>query len=126
MFTVLVLGGLGLESLLPAPIAAAAPSGPAPDCVVVPSTDAGQVRRVRAEHPGAAVLAVVPRSADGRLVVAILTAGADACVRETDPRAIVAHLAALHRRWARERGGSHENLILVSEPSNPDSSVSEA
>jgi len=59
------------------------------------------VRAVLLEHPDCAVLALVPRDAPGRAVVELLEAGADGCLRDGDPREVLAHLGALGRRTGR-------------------------
>jgi hypothetical protein len=69
-----------------------------PDAIVIgqPTTDA--VRRLHAGYPSAEVVAVVTRSAPISDVVALLDAGAGACVREGRPDLLAGHLRSRIRR----------------------------
>jgi hypothetical protein len=77
-----------------------------PDLVVLANPSAGAVRTARSEQPTVRLLAVVREDADVGSVVAILDAGADACVRGEHPAMVAAHLLALHRRGEPGRGAA--------------------
>lgn len=61
------------------------------------------VARLRSRFPGAGLLALVEGDAPMALVVEVLEAGADTCVRSSDPRLLSAHLGALASWTARAR-----------------------
>ncbi len=71
------------------------------DLAVVRSSDPDRVARLCREHPGLAVLAVIPPDAAPELAVRMLSAGADGCLRGADPDEVNAHLRAMSRRVAR-------------------------
>lgn len=60
----------------------------------------GNVRSIHLTWPGSTVLALVPHHADAGIVVDALDAGADGCLRGSQPDEVRAHLSALHRRRA--------------------------
>ena len=73
-------------------------------CSTSPSsrgTDPGRVVRLCREHPGLAVLALIPPDAAPELAVSMLSAGADGCLRGADPDEVNAHLRAMSRRVGR-------------------------
>lgn len=59
--------------------------------------DPDRLRRVRAAHPALPLLALVPADAPADLVVRLLEAGADGCLRGADSREVDAHLRVLRR-----------------------------
>jgi hypothetical protein len=71
------------------------------DLAVVRGTDPGRVVRLCREHPGLAVLALIPADAAPELAVSMLSAGADGCLRGADPDEVNAHLRAMSRRVGR-------------------------
>lgn len=71
------------------------------DLVVVRGGDPVRVTALCAEHPGLAVLAVIPADAPPELAVRMLSAGADGCLRGADPAEVGAHLRAMSRRVGR-------------------------
>lgn len=98
LFTVLVAGpGLDpgmLAALAPDPIKIYADVAD-PDCVVIGYADDEQVRAVHEAHPRTLVLSVAPLVP----VAAVFAAGAEACLRDADPRLVVAQLRALWRSF---------------------------
>ena len=64
------------------------------------SSDPAHVRLLRSTHPALALLSLLPADAPSGLVVDVLEAGADACLRGAGPDEVDAHLRALHRRRA--------------------------
>jgi hypothetical protein len=73
------------------------------DAIVLVRPDRGRVRRTRAEYPDTPILALVDHDAPVAEVVAVLEAGADACVRDSRPELVGDQLRAYgghppHRR----------------------------
>ena len=58
------------------------------DAIVLVRPDRGRVRRTRAEYPDTPILALVDHDAPVAEVVAVLEAGADACVRDSRPELV--------------------------------------
>ncbi len=84
--------------VLPAATTRPPVEGVVAELVVAPVADVPGLRALQARCPGAAVLAVLPADAGSGLVVALLDAGAAACVRGSSADDVAAHLAALTRR----------------------------
>jgi len=87
-----------LGSRLPAPWVLAPEDDPLLDVAVTTDGAPEHVRAVLHAHPGSTVLAVVPYDAPAEVVVDLLEAGADGCLRDGDAREVLAHLQALDRR----------------------------
>jgi hypothetical protein len=92
---------------------------PVTDLIVVvagirTAQDGATVARVRAEHPGDPLLAIVPAMADSAVVVAALEAGADACVRTASAPVVASHLLSMQRRRELERVGRFADADLTS------------
>jgi len=88
------------------------------DVAVVPVSSPDDVTAARSRCPHARLLAVLPPQADSAQAVAVLAAGAAACVRGTDPREIAAHVVALTRRLTAQP--SKEPAMSTSAPERPD------
>lgn len=70
-----------------------------PDALLLVDADGDSVRAVRSRLPTTPIVALLPVDAPAGGVVDVLQAGADACVRGSDPAAVlVAHLRACLRR----------------------------
>jgi hypothetical protein len=69
-----------------------------PDLVVLIEPDSRAVAEASLQHPDAAVIAVLSPLRDHDDVVAVLDAGADACVRSNNGAIVAAHAEACHRR----------------------------
>ena len=78
-------------------------SGTAERLVVVAASRGSEVARVRREHPGDPLLAMVPLMADSSVVVEALEAGADACIRTSGAAVVASYLIAMQRRREMER-----------------------
>ena len=68
------------------------------DVVVTTDPEPDRVRALRQDPRHPAVLAVLPQLAPSALVVALLDAGADGCLRGSEPAEVDAHLQAMDRR----------------------------
>ncbi len=91
---------------------------PATDVIVVVAgvqavADGATVARVRAQHRDDPLLVIVPAMADSEVVVAALTAGADACVRTASASVVASHLLAMQRRRELERVGRFADTDLT-------------
>lgn len=71
--------------------------------VVVAAARRGEVASVRAAHPNDPLLAMVPLMADSSVVVEVLEAGADACIRTSSGPVVASYLLAMQRRRELER-----------------------
>ena len=71
------------------------------DAIVLVRPDRGRVRRTRAEYPDTPILALVDHDAPVAEVVAVLEAGADACVRDGRPDLVGDHLRSYSGRAPR-------------------------
>jgi hypothetical protein len=91
----------GLRRRLAADWTVSDDADPLLDLAVVRGTDPGRVVRLCEQHPGLAVLALIPPDAAPELAVRMLSAGADGCLRGADPDEVNAHLRAMSRRVAR-------------------------
>jgi hypothetical protein len=69
-----------------------------PDLVLLFDATGARVAEARRRDPGASVVAVLDPRGDQQEVVAVLHAGADACVRSNSAPIIAAHLQACRRR----------------------------
>jgi hypothetical protein len=74
------------------------------ELVVLTSATGSAVAAARAAVPLAGVIGLVGALTPTSVIVDILEAGADACVRSADPLVIAGHLAACYRR--RVEGGN--------------------
>jgi hypothetical protein len=81
---------------------------------ILAPADAALVARVRSEHPGEPLLAIVPAMADSAGVVAALEAGADACVRTASAPVVASHLLSMQRRRELERVNRFQDADLTS------------
>jgi hypothetical protein len=106
----------GLESHLPAgwsirPVAAFEDVLPG-ELVLITQAKVEQVDAGRAVLPRRArIVAVVDEDARAELVAAVLTAGADVCVRGTQPAILASHLVACRRRQLTDRWATLEAAL---------------
>jgi DNA-binding response OmpR family regulator len=77
----------------------------APDLVLIFDATGTAVAEARRRDPGAPVVVVLDPRGDQRDVIAVLHAGADACVRSDSAAIVAAHLQACRRR--RYQAGQH-------------------
>ena len=68
------------------------------ELVVLTSATGSAVAAARAAAPLAGVIGLVDSHVPTAVIVDVLEAGADACVRSADPLVIAGHVAACHRR----------------------------
>jgi len=90
-----------LGGRLPAPWLLTGEDDPLLEVTVTTDGRPEHVRAVLREHPGSMVLALVPADSPAGAVVELLEAGADGCLRDGDPRVVLAHIGALERRTTR-------------------------
>jgi hypothetical protein len=92
----------GLAAYLPAGwgIRALADLGTATDVdlLVLGAATGPAVARARRWHPYAQIVAVIDQAAPADVIVDVLGAGADACVRAGSPEILAGHLRACQRR----------------------------
>jgi hypothetical protein len=68
------------------------------DLLVMGAATGPAVARARRWHPYAQIVAVIDQAAPADVIVDVLGAGADACVRAGSPEILAGHLRACQRR----------------------------
>lgn len=107
----------GLAAQLPTGWALRAAAGPGdvrPDeIVLIAGAGEAEVRAARAVLPRrVAVVAVVHPDASADTVAAVLTEGADVCVRGGAPAILASHLVACRRRQLADRWSTLRNTVI--------------
>lgn len=106
----------GLEAQLPAgwsvrPVAAFEDVRPG-ELVLITQAKVGEVDTARSVLPRRArIVALVDEDAPAELVAGVLTAGADVCVRGTQPAILASHLVACRRRQMTDRWATLEAAL---------------
>jgi hypothetical protein len=80
------------------------------DLLVLGGASADLVAAARLMHPEAAIVAVIDAQAPVEPLVAILSAGADACIRAGAAAILAGHLLASHRR---RMGAKHSQRLTA-------------